>query len=309
MHKICGNCGFKNPSERMFCQNCRIMMRYITSYDFTEDDIITEGDKQAVEDLKSIDSVIELVYKTVVEPRLRNISAKISMEGVTNPEIESLAEDCADILSLERLPTVNVSNVGQSTAMTTGTELNATIVIDSSIIPRLSDKELKALIGHEMGHIKSHHLKYHAVAEQLERGIALSGSIIGMNLISMPVRMALMSWHRESEISADRASLVAAGELSSTISMFLKILGKNGQKIDSGSTISSLFEVLQTHPNHSKRIKALQDFSISKHYADIKKKLERRRAYEKAFIETCRFCRSSKQVEEIFCPSCGKSLI
>ncbi len=160
-----------------------------------------------------------------------------------------------------------------------------------------------------MGHIKSRHLKYHAVAEQLERGIAFSGSIIGMNLISMPVRMALMSWHRESEISADRASLISAGELSSTISMFLKILGKNEQRIDSDSTISSIFEVMQTHPNHSKRIKALQDFSISENYNSIKKKLERRKTFENAFRDTCRFCGSSKEIEEIFCPSCGKSLI
>ncbi len=309
MLKICGNCGFKNSSERMFCQNCRIMMRYITSYDFTADDIITDGDKQAVEDLKSIDSVIELIYKTVVEPRLRNVAAKISMSGEYNSKIESLAADCADTLSLERLPIVNVSDVGQSTAMTTGTELDAAIIIDTAIVPRLSDKELKALIGHEMGHIKSHHLKYHAVAEQLERGIAFSGSIIGMNLISMPVRMALMSWHRESEISADRASLLAAGELSSAVSMFVKILGKNGQRIDSNSPFSSIFEVMQTHPNHSKRIKALQEFSISAHYNNVKKKLERRRTFEKAFVENCRFCGSSKQIEETFCPSCRKSLI
>lgn len=309
MHKICKNCGFKNPSNRMFCQNCRIMMRYITSYDFTSEDIITDGDKQAVEDLKSINSVIELIYKTIVEPRLRNVAAKISMTGESNPEIESLVADCADVLSLERLPIVNVSNVGQSTAMTTGTELDAAIIIDSSIVPLLSDKELKALIGHEMGHIKSHHLKYHAVAEQLERGIAFSGSIIGMNLISMPVRMALMSWHRESEISADRASLLAAGELSSAMSMFVKILGKSGQRIDSDSTFSSIFEVMQTHPNHSKRIKALQEFSISEHYNENRKKLERRKIFEKAFVEICKFCGSSKQIEDTFCPSCGKSLI
>ena len=309
MQKICGNCGFKNSSDRMYCQNCRIMMRYITSYDFTTEELITDGDKQAVEDLKSINSVIEIIYKTIVEPRLKNVAAKISITGEYNPKIESLASDCADILSLERLPIVNVSNVGQSIAMTTGTESDATIIIESSIIPRLSDQELKALIGHEMGHIKSHHLKYHAVAEQLERGIVFSESIIGMNLISMPVRMALMSWHRESEISADRASLIVSGELSSAISMFMKILGKNVQTIDSDSTFSSIFEVMQTHPNHLKRIKALQEFSISENYNEIKKKLKRRKTFEKAFIENCRFCGSPKQIEDTFCPNCGKSLI
>jgi Zn-dependent protease with chaperone function len=284
-------------------------MRYITSYDFTTEELITDGDKQAVEDLKSINSVIEIIYKTIVEPRLKNVAAKISITGEYNPKIESLASDCADILSLERLPIVNVSNVGQSIAMTTGTESDATIIIESSIIPRLSDQELKALIGHEMGHIKSHHLKYHAVAEQLERGIVFSESIIGMNLISMPVRMALMSWHRESEISADRASLIVSGELSSAISMFMKILGKNVQTIDSDSTFSSIFEVMQTHPNHLKRIKALQEFSISENYNEIKKKLKRRKTFEKAFIENCRFCGSPKQIEDTFCPNCGKSLI
>jgi hypothetical protein len=309
MQKICSNCGFKNPLDRMYCQNCRILMRYITSYDLTTEELITDDDKQAVEDLKSIDSVIELIYKTIVEPRLKNVAAKMSMTGEYNPKIESLASDCADILSLESLPIVNVSNVGQSIAMTTGTESDAKIIIESSIVPRLSEKELKALIGHEMGHIKSHHLKYHAVAEQLERGIAFSGSIIGMNLISMPVRMALLSWHRESEISADRASLIVSGELTSAISMFEKILGKNVQTIDSDSTFSSIFEVMQTHPNHSKRIKALQEFSISENYNEIKKKLKRRKTFEKAFIETCRFCQSPKQIEDTFCPQCGKSLI
>ena len=309
MQKICSNCGFKNPSDRMYCQNCSIMMRYITSYDLTTEELITDGDKQAVEDLKSIDSVLELIYNTIIEPRLRNIAAKMSMKGEYDSKIESLASDCADILSLERLPIVNVSNVGQSIAMTTGTESDAKIIIESSVIPRLSEKELKALIGHEMGHIKSHHLKYHAVAEQLERGIAFSGSILGMNLITMPVRMALMSWHRESEISADRASLIVTGDLSSTISMFVKILGKNVQKIDSDSAFSSIFEVMQTHPNHSKRIKALQEFSISENYNEIKKKLKRRKIFEKAFIETCRFCGSPKQIEDIFCPQCEKSLI
>ena len=284
-------------------------MRYITSYDLTTEELITDGDKQAVEDLKSIDSVLELIYNTIIEPRLRNIAAKMSMKGEYDSKIESLASDCADILSLERLPIVNVSNVGQSIAMTTGTESDAKIIIESSVIPRLSEKELKALIGHEMGHIKSHHLKYHAVAEQLERGIAFSGSILGMNLITMPVRMALMSWHRESEISADRASLIVTGDLSSTISMFVKILGKNVQKIDSDSAFSSIFEVMQTHPNHSKRIKALQEFSISENYNEIKKKLKRRKIFEKAFIETCRFCGSPKQIEDIFCPQCEKSLI
>src|SRR4030042_5415710 len=107
MHKICKNCGFKNPLNRMCLNNCRIMMRYVTSYDFTTEDIITDGDKQAVEDLKSINSVIELIYKTVVEPRLRNVAAKLSIAGESNPEIESLAAVCADVLFLECLQIMN----------------------------------------------------------------------------------------------------------------------------------------------------------------------------------------------------------
>jgi hypothetical protein len=54
--------------------------------------------------------------------------------------------------------------------------------------------------GHEMGHIKSRHLLYHSLAETLAGGIGISASLIGpeINLISMPMRLALLAWQRES---------------------------------------------------------------------------------------------------------------
>jgi predicted Zn-dependent protease len=119
------------------------------------------------------------------------------------------------------------------------------------------------------------------------------------------MRLALKAWHRESEFSADRASLIVANDLKSIASMFIKLIG---DQMNMPSNLNSLFEILSTHPTHHNRIKELKNFENSIEFVNIKKKLELRNILERAFIRNCRFCGSQKSIDEIFCPNCGRSL-
>jgi len=275
------------------------------------DDFLTEGDKDAFEILEETKPIFNLLYSTFIKSRLRNLTEKISKttkKSTFYEKIRMLNIECGDILSLDRLPDIYVTDLGQKNAFTTEINSKANIIIDSSLINYLSDDEMRSLIGHEMGHIKCHHLLYHSIAELLEQGLEFSTSLMGFRLLSIPLRLALKAWHRESEFSADRASLIVTDNLNSVASMFTKIV-KNPNTIQFKTNLNSFFEILSNHPTHLNRLNALKDFADSTQYLKIKKKLQQRRIFEKAFINKCRFCDGVKNIEDIICPNCNKSLV
>jgi len=271
-------------------------------------DFVTEADERALQILKTTGPLLNILYSTVVEPRLRNLTAGIAEKTGKNQRIESIATECADTLSLDYRPRVHLGNFRRPNALTTGTESNAAIVVDRQLAEQLSDSEVRALLGHEMGHIKSRHLMYHSVAELLERGISFSGSLAGIGLISVPLRLALLSWHRESEFSADRAGLIAAGSLDSAVSMFVKIVGELDEGFDPGSDLATILGAFQGHPQHLSRLKAMREFAGSAAYSEVRRKFDQRKMLENAFSETCKYCGASKPLEEVFCPSCQRAL-
>ena len=308
MSSICKKCGHENDSNSLFCRNCSSSLRQRTSYDISAEDFIFEGDRDTFEILESTGLLYHILNTTIIKPRLTNLIEKL-LKGTKKLESDNkfrrLIEECADVLSLECLPEVRLGELGQKNAFTTGVDEQNIIIIDKALAYALSYDEMRSLLGHEMGHIKSRHLMYHSIAEILERGIEFSSSLIGMSVISIPMRLALKAWHRESEFSADRASLIVANDLKSIASMFIKLID---DQMSATSNLNSLFEILSTHPTHHNRIKELKDFEDSIEFADIKKKLELRNILGRAFIRNCRFCGSQKSIDEVFCPNCGRSL-
>lgn len=304
---VCAKCGHENQ-QGLFCERCTSRLRHPTSYDLTVKNFVTEADERALQILKATGPLLNILYSTVVEPRLSRLTAGIINKTRKSQRIESIATECADILSLDYLPAVHLGDFRHPNAQTTGTESNAAIIVDRQLVEQLSDSELRALLGHEMGHVKSRHLMYHSVAELLERGISFSGSLAGIGLISVPLRLALLSWHRESEISADRAGLIAAGSLDSAVSMFVKIVGELDEGFDPKSDLATILGAFQGHPQHQSRLKAMREFAGSAAFPEVKRRLEHRKMLANAFSETCRFCGASKPWEEVFCPNCQRAL-
>jgi len=275
------------------------------------DDFLIEGDKDAFEILEEAKPIFSILYSTFIKFRLRNLTEKMSKtteKSTFYKEIGMLNIECSDILSLDSLPDIHVTDLGQKNAFTTEINSKPVIIIDSSLINYLSEDEMRSLIGHEMGHIKCHHLLYHSIAELLEQGLEFSTSLMGFRLLSIPLRLALKAWHRESEFSADRASLIVTDNLNSIASMFTKIV-ENLNTIQFKTNLDSFLEILNNHPTHLNRLNALKNFSDSTQYLKIKKKLQQRRIFEKAFINKCRFCGEVKNIEDVICPNCNKSLV
>lgn len=189
------------------------------------------------------------------------------------PSLHRLAEQCAQRLGMP-LPELYVANSPFMNAHTFGTEEKSFIVLSSSLVDACSEEELRFVIGHEMGHIQSHHIIFHTIiliAEQL--AFLLAGPIV------LPAALALRTWHRYAEITCDRAGLICAQNLEAACRSFIRIaVGSHRlaaevnidellSQIDaSNSSFGRYIEALSTHPFLPKRIKAIQIFSESHLY-------------------------------------------
>jgi len=272
-------------------------------------DYASESDLEKLSILKELvtpAAVLKAFYlKKVIslhEEEISNRSTLVARESY----LGSLLIRCADRLCLRYLPRLYVDQEIGFNAYCFGLDEKPVVVVGRDLIHTLVEEEVVALLGHELGHIGCGHMLYHTLAEFILQGISLSASTLGIPLLEAPLRFALLSWRRESEISADRASLLAADSLDAVKSLLNKLAMLNrGAK----QTYEALSEIISTHPHLTRRVALVEDYYRSAGYIKAKSKIERRNLIRKALLPICRFCGSEKPPSSIFCPKCGRSCV
>ncbi|NOY25389.1 MAG: M48 family metallopeptidase [Oligoflexia bacterium] len=85
------------------------------------------------------------------------------------------------------------------------------VVLSSGAVEQLPTAQVRAILAHELGHVMSGHVLYKTLVRILDAGRWWLGAS-GLNLvITLPILLALYEWDRKSELSADRAELLVAG--------------------------------------------------------------------------------------------------
>ncbi len=79
------------------------------------------------------------------------------------------------------------------------------ITMTSGLVEMLSDEEIDAVIAHECGHILYRHVLYHNMANLLLNGADALGLL---EMITVPIKYAILYWQRKSELSCDRAGAI-----------------------------------------------------------------------------------------------------
>jgi len=302
----CPRCGAFTDVEKVFCVRCGNRVIPLTRYDLTASDFIYLPDRDALESLKNLGPLSPIIDELVVKRYIRSALSRLSEEGERlslSSELGSLLRECGLILGLESLPETYIIRSRSLTAFTFGSNKSQFLVLSSGLLRSLDRDELKAAIGHELGHIKCGHIKYHTLAEILVRGVEYSLGVLGgaLNMLSPAIRLMLLSWHRESEISADRAGLIVVGGSEKVVSLLRKL------HRGFGGVGNSVGELFSTHPAYENRVKHILEYYESEEYRRVRRKVERRLKLSKALSPICRFCRSSKPLTSLFCPSCGRS--
>jgi Zn-dependent protease with chaperone function len=314
----CPKCRLRSSEELLYCRNCRTRLIPRSKYDLDLRDYAYKPDLDAIETVKATGFIPYLLKRFTVADLERRMLSTLSTEAlrVQYPsDLDLLVRGCASELCLDSLPEVFVVNDTQPNAFTFGSEDHAYLVLVSNLLRILSTQELIAVIGHEFGHIKSGHMLYHTLAEVLAGGIGVSASLLGLNAISIPLSLTLLSWHRESEVTADRASLLLANDINVLERLLLKFAGSEPMSPDQTKIeervgmLEAVGELFRTHPIVSNRYKLADEFWKSQEFRRARQKIERRQKLVGALTPVCRFCGKGKQIEDLFCPSCRKSQV
>ncbi|MDH3733799.1 MAG: M48 family metallopeptidase [Gemmatimonadota bacterium] len=177
---------------------------------------------------------------------------------------------------ISQTPVVNAGAVGMGDPF---------IVLNSSMLEVLSHDEVEAVLGHEVGHILSGHVLYRTLLIIVLNLVVLRYTIVGLAI--RPILMGLMEWYRKSELSSDRAGLLAIQNPEIAMSSLMHMAGgTRGETLDleefvaqseeyreGGDLLDAVYKVLnvlgQTHPFAVIRVGELRDWMESGDYDRI----------------------------------------
>lgn len=185
----------------------------------------------------------------------------------SNPRIFKIVEAAASNLNMT-LPNIyllnerNASILGYSNnAFCSGKNNRYVIFISPEIADEnnFTDQELSFTVGHEMGHAMCNHIIYGSFMEMSKKN---EDAITAQDKLEIMRLNIDDSFSRYCEFSADRAGLIASGDIGASIEQFKK-------EIKRRPDIACYDHSKLTHPNHDARIKALELFSKSELYYKI----------------------------------------
>jgi Zn-dependent protease with chaperone function len=157
-------------------------------------------------------------------PRLLALASTVRVEARQFPDILRLIEDGARVLDLSDVPEAFVSNNPVPSAQTIGID-KPFLVLSSGLVDLLDEEELRFVIGHELGHILSGHAVYRSMLNAL---LTLSRRVFFLPVGYLGLRAllsALEEWYRKSEISCDRAGLLAGQDPDAALRSLMKVAG------------------------------------------------------------------------------------
>ncbi|MEX7473166.1 M48 family metalloprotease [Mycobacterium adipatum] len=188
---------------------------------------------------------------------------------------------------------VNASALGQHKPI---------LLLHSALIDQFTEAQLRAVVAHELGHIKCQHTFYKVVAHKFAPIAAIAASVPGGSLVAMALQWHMNDWSRKAELSADRFGLLVTDDLDTVQTMLIQLAGGSSivagelsadefrqqadefrtvsrhgqkpatslQKIEYYATELILNPDLKTHPWPAIRFVELEQWAQSRQYADLR---------------------------------------
>lgn len=240
------------------------------------------------------------------------------------PYLYNALKTVCEVLDVKEMPPLYVAP-GSLNACTIGSS-KPIIVISGICLSLLTYDELLFILGHEVGHIKSQHVLYHSIGNFIPYIANIVGNLtLGIGEIAVKgVVLLLYRWYRMSELTADRAGLLACQNIDAAITVMAKLSGyppSHYDEIDNKlfleqavefenfdnnlfDKLMKLFSVLyKNHPWTVMRAKELRTWYDNGEYSKIYNVNERRKAERKPDKIL-----SSLFDKDVYCSHCGKRI-
>lgn len=189
--------------------------------------------------------------------------------------VDSLYRDCLEVLDVEQRPELYVVQTPMVNAGALGVD-TPFIALNSGTIELFDDDELRFVLGHELGHVLCDHSLYKTMLALLVRASVAYGVMPVAGMVLFGVGAALREWDRKSELTADRAGLLAVQRPEAAYRVHMKMAGggrvsemsveefvSQAQDYDQGGDmldgVIKLMNLLQrSHPFSVLRLRALR---------------------------------------------------
>jgi Zn-dependent protease with chaperone function len=178
----------------------------------------------ALRKLKGFDAVLKALSGLINERavRLELLGSSIRADDRQFPGLHRQLADVATILDAPEVPELFVVTDPYPAAVTIGMD-KPLIVVHSALVELLDEEEMAFALAHELGHAISGHAVYQTL---LRRLLQLTGVLNTLPLGGLGIRLivaALMEWSRKSELSADRAGLLATQDPAVAFRVHMKL--------------------------------------------------------------------------------------
>ncbi len=180
----------------------------------------------ALRSLKGFDEVFKRLSGLFNERALRLmfLASSVRVSEQQFPDVHNYVRDAAYVLDLDEVPELYVQQNPQPNAMAIGSQ-RPFIVMTTGLFNLLEAEEQRFVVGHEVGHILSGHAVYRTMLLALIR-LATRVAWIPLGYIGLrAIVAALEEWFRKSELSCDRAGLLAAQDPDAAKRALMKMAG------------------------------------------------------------------------------------
>lgn len=290
----------------------------LTEYEYGPD----HSARAAMAALWPIKVLVRWAIQRFSEPTVRGnlLGSAVKVSDRQFPAIKRVTDVCRRMLSVGDVD-VFIATSSSLNASTYGVGGRAVVVLTSGLVETLDPDELHFVLGHELGHIKSDHVLYLTIIQFLKQGVA-SIPMVGASLLDL-LNFVLLPWHRNSEVTADRAGLVCCQSLQTATRTLTKLsLGSRElfERIDLDEFLGqyrdlrdggSWGEYMQIHPFVLTRIRMLQAFQDSPGWHRL---MLRARHPHRPWVP-CYYCGGGmtllefdRPLDSLACPSCSHTL-
>jgi Zn-dependent protease with chaperone function len=260
-------------------------------------------DRQAEQALRSLPG-FDFVARKFVEffaerPQLVYLMGNTIQVGPRQySTIYQIFRECVRDLDIDPEPALFLSQDPLANSYALGQE-HPYIVINTGLLDLLNEAEIRAVLAHELGHIKCNHTILIQMAMWTMSAASMIGELtLGIgNFVSQGLIYAFYEWRRKAELSSDRAALLVVDDLNPVISSMMKLSGgslkyanecslqefirqsENYQALDADG-LNQIYKFLiyngahgtmLSHPFPVERLHYLREWSVSEEYQQIKR--------------------------------------
>lgn len=220
---ICGGNGARLHPALDVCADCTWLRPLLPGYQLDRSVFLWAQDGQAMttlHNMSSLSAVARSVSDKVGRPWIEATFNGIRLGPNQLPAVWNQAVLAARILGMPYMPDVYVSGERMWDTFTFGSDTSSFIVLGTAIVTNFQGEDLLFVLSREMGHCRAGHALWKTVIRFVAGDIGprsglmsegMLGAISPTKLIESAVEMPLMAWSRQSEITADRAGLLAIG--------------------------------------------------------------------------------------------------